>query len=485
MSDNIPQDPPLGAPFPLSGSPFAAASVLQGQPPRPIAFTGVRLIDPATGRDEMGGLLIKDGRIEAVSSDLYAPEGLSFDYTRIDGEDRVLAPGLIDMTVTAGEPGAEHKETLASASRSAAAGGVTTIILMPDTDPVIDDAALVDFIARRARDTAIVRVEPMAALTQGLAGEQMSEMALLKDAGAIAFTEGRKSIANARVMRRALEYAKTIDGLIAHFAEDADLAGGGLMNEGELATRLGLTGIPAVAESIIVERDLALVNLTGGRYHLSQVTCSESLVALAKAKDRGLPVSCAVTPHHLALNEVDIATYRTFAKTKAPLRSEDVRLELLEALRSGLIDVVASHHDPRGPEEKRLPYAEAAFGTVGLESLLPILLGLVQSEHIDLIRALHTVTVAPARLLGLDSGRLKIGAPADLALIDPELPFVFNRRLLKSKSKNSPFDRRHMQGRAVMTLVGGRVVYDFARDEALHEAGGAGFSGEASAGSPA
>ncbi|MEM8785294.1 MAG: dihydroorotase [Pseudomonadota bacterium] len=432
--------------------------------PRPRAFINARLVDPATETDGRGGLLVRLGRIEAVGPGFFNAQGISPDYERIDCGGHVLAPGLVDMAVSIGEPGAEHKETIGSASLAGAAGGVTTLIMMPNTDPVIDDASLVDFVRRRARDTAVVRVHPMAALTKGTEGNVTSEMALLGDAGAVGFTDGPKSIANTRVFRRALEYSRSVDGLVVHHAQDEALAAGGQMNEGELSTRLGLQGIPAEAESIIVERDMALVGLTGARYHLAQISCPQSLETLRRAKDRGLKVTAATTPHHLALNEIDIATYRTFHKTLPPLRSEPVRLALVEALREGLIDVVASHHDPRGPEEKRLPFEEAAFGAVGLESLLPVLLELVHGNALPLTTALRAVTSTPADLLGLHAGRLATGRPADLVLIDLDEPYIFGKDQLLSKSKNTPFDGRRFQGRAALTTLSGRIVHSRLKD---------------------
>lgn len=418
-------------------------------------YTNARLIDAATGLDETGALLTEGKLIVDLG-----PNVTASDATVIDCGGHILSPGLIDMRVFVGEPGAEHKETLKSASESAAAGGVTTLIVMPDTNPVIDDASLVDFIERRSRDTAIVNVHPMGALTIGLEGKAMSEMALLAEAGAVAFTHGKTSITDSQLMRRALEYASGIGALIVHHAEDPSLSNGACMNEGELATRLGLIGAPHQAESIMVERDLALVELTGARYHLAQISCEASLEAILKAKRRGLNVTCAVSAHHLSLNENDIATYRTFFKTRPPLRSEETRMALLQALKDGTIDVVTSSHDPQGPEDKRLPFSEAMSGTVGLESLLPVMLEFVHNEHLTLHEALAAVTLRPAEVLGLKAGRLAKGAPADLTIIDLGHPYIFDASKLKSKSKNSPFDERRFQGCAIRTVVGGKTVFE-------------------------
>lgn len=419
-------------------------------------FTNARLVDPATGRDETGNLLVEDGKIAALGPDTSAPGA---DQT-IDCERHILCPGLIDMRVFACEPGGEHKETLATASQSAAVGGVTTIIVMPDTDPIIDEPSLVDFIERRARDTASVHVHPMGALTKGLEGKAMSEMGLLSAAGAVAFTQGRKAIMDGLVMRRILEYAAGLGVLVVHHPEDAHLARGGVMNEGELSSRLGLTGIPVEAELVMVQRDIALAELTGARLHFAQISCARSLDAIEDAKERGLKVTCAVSAQHLALNENDIETYRTFFKVSPPLRSEADRQAMVDGLRRGIIDIVVSGHDPQGPEDKRLPFAEAADGAIGLESLLPVLLELVHNADLPLTDALAAVTCKPAGLLGFAAGRLAEGAPADLTLIDLDTPYVFDASAVKSKSQNSPFDERRFQGRVLKTFVDGKMVFE-------------------------
>ena len=339
---------------------------------------------------------------------------------------------------------------------------------MPNTDPVIDDVALVDFILRRARDTALVNVHPMAATTKGLLGEEMTEIGLLREAGAIAFSNGKTSIANAKVMRNALAYAKDFGALIVHHLEDPWLAKDGVMNEGEVATRLGLRGIPAAAETIMLERDIRLVELTGGRYHAAQISCRASLDVIRAAKLMGLPVTCGVSINHLALNENDIGSYRTFFKMKPPLRSEADRRAMVEGIASGDIDVIVSAHDPRGAEGKRRPFAEAADGAVGLETLLGAALGLYHNGHVDLPQLLRVLTANPARLLGLGSGRLARGAPADLVLIDLDKPWTVEPERLRSKSKNTPFDGARLQGRAMLTIVAGRVVYDYAEGLGLN-----------------
>jgi dihydroorotase len=426
---------------------------------RPLALVNARLIDPATGLDAFGGLLISGGVIADLGMHITegAVEGAEF----LDCGGRTVAPGLIDMMVFAGEPGHEHRETLATASRAAAAGGVTTILCMPNTDPVIDDVALVDFILRRARDTALVHVHPMAAMTRDLKGEDMAEIGLLREAGAIAFTNGKTSVANARLMRNVLAYANDFGALIVHHLEDATLSQDGVMNEGEVATRLGLRGIPAAAETIVLERDIRLVELTGARYHAGQISCRASLDVIRAAKERGLPVTCGVSINHLALNENDIGSYRTFFKMKPPLRAEADRRAMVEGVASGDIDVIVSAHDPRGAEGKRRPFAEANDGAVGLETLLGAALRLYHNGEVTLHRLLEALSANPAKLLGLGGGRLARGAPADLVLIDLEMPWTVEPERLCSKSKNTPFDGARLEGRALVTFVAGRPVYHY------------------------
>ncbi len=428
--------------------------------PRPILLANARIVDPSRDLDEPGDVLIADGVIRDARRGIRAsgvPEGTE----TIDCRGRVVAPGLVDMRAFVGEPGAEHRETLASASRAAAAGGVTTIVCQPETTPVIDDPAIVDFVLRRARDTAIVHVHPMAALTKGLGGQEMAEIGLLRASGAVAFTDGARSVTNAQVMRRALTYARDFDALVVHHTEDPDLIGEGVMNEGAFATRLGLMGIPSAAETIMLERDLRLVALTGSRYHAASVTCRNSLEVLRRAKEAGLPVTAAASINHLTLNEIDIGSYRTFFKLTPPLRAEPDRASLVAALSSGLIDVVMSDHNPQDVEVKRLPFAEAAAGAIGIETMLAAGLRLVHGGELSLLVLFKAMSTRPAQLLGLPGGTLKPGAAADLILVDPEAPWVLDPAGLKSKCKNTPFDEAKLQGRTVRTIVGGRTVYEY------------------------
>ncbi len=423
------------------------------------AYLNAHIVAPAQGLNGKGGILIEDGWILAVGPQV-TRETAGPGTAVTDCKGLTLIPGLIDMRVFTGEPGTEYRETLASASEAAASGGVTTMIVMPNTQPAIDDAAIVDFIMRRARDTALVRVAPMAAITKGFAGEAMTEIGLLKEAGAVAVTDGTKAVANANLLRRALTYARDFDMLVVQHIEEPSLATG-VMNAGEIAGRLGLSGIPAMAEVILLERDLRLVEMTGARYHAAQLSSRHSLDAIRAAKQRGLPVTCGVSIHHLTLNENDIGAYRTFFKLSPPLRGEDDRRALVEAVADGTIDVIVSGHDPQSADTKRLPFAEAAFGAIGLETMFAAALGLHHNEGLKLERLVEAMASAPAKILGLETGRLAPGAPADFALADLHLNWKVEDDILRSRAKNSPFEHRTLEGRIVETLVAGRSVYTY------------------------
>jgi len=423
---------------------------------KPLALINARLVDPAQSKEIKGGILIANGVIADVGAGV--TKANVGDAEVIDCGGDVVAPGLIDMRAFVGEPGAEHRETIASASMAAAAGGVTTIVSMPDTQPVVDDPAVVDFLKRRARDTARVRVLPSAAITKGLKGKEIAEIGMLQEAGAVAFSDGTHSIRNTQVMRRAMTYARDFDALIMHFTQDEDLAGG-VMNAGELATRLGLGGIPVEAEAIALDRDMRLVNMIKGRYHAALISARMSVEVIERAKQAGLAVTCATSINHLTLNENDIGNYRTFCKVSPPLRHELDREAVVEALASGLIDVIVSDHNPQDVETKRLPFGEAENGAIGLETMLSAAIRLVHAGQVSLPRLIASMSLRPAEILGLPQGRLTKGSPADIIRFDPDEPYVLDPALLHSRSKNTPFDEARMEGRVKLTLVAGEKVW--------------------------
>lgn len=446
---------PLDMTATIASQPFPPPFAEAGEAP-PTLFTRARLIDPATEREELGGLLVEDGVIRDFGPSVTgAPEGA----TVIDCGGDVLAPGLVDMRVFVGEPGFEYRETIKSATRAAAAGGVTTIVASSATQPPVDDPSVVDFLLRRARGRGLVRVAPMAALTKGRDGREIAEFGLLKRAGAVAFGDSKRTVESALVMRRALTYARDFDALVIADLRDGTL-GGGAMNEGEFASRLGLPGSPREAETIPLARDLALVRLTRGRYHAALVTCAMSLDLIRRAKADGLAVTAGTSINHLSLNEMDVGDYRTFLKLNPPLRAEEDRLAMVEALAQGLVDVVVSDHDPQDVETKRQPFGDCAPGAIGLETMLAAGLRLVQSGAIGLPRLLAAMSSKPAALLDLPQGRLAKGAPADLIRFDPEEPWVVDPALLASRCKNTPFDGARMQGRVKLTMVAGKTVFE-------------------------
>jgi len=425
---------------------------------RPTAFIGARLIDPESGYDGPGAVLAADGVIAEVARGTSLGD-MAADIEVVDCQGRILCPGLVDIRVKTGEPGAETKETLKSACLAAAAGGVTSIVVQPDTDPAADDPATIDFILRRARDIGLVHVHAAGAATQRLGGERMAEIGLMHEAGALYITDVDRVIADSKVMRRVLSYAKGFGALVAHRPADPYLSAGAAATEGELAARMGLPSVPAIAERIMLERDLALVELTGAPLLVDQLTCASSLESFARAKARGLPVTATASINHLCFNEHDIGDYRTFAKVDPPLRSEADRQALAEAVAAGLVEIITSAHAPAPAEDKRLPFDEAAPGAVGLQTFLPALIELHLSGEIAFIDLLRAATVAPARLLGLPAGRLAKGAPADLLLFDLGAPYLLDADTLLSKSKNTPFDGRRLQGQVLLTMAGGRVVF--------------------------
>lgn len=424
-----------------------------------LILSNARLIDPEADCVFSGAVVIRDGRISQILSDgKRLPEGAAV----IDCGGMILAPGIIDIGVKVCEPGERHKESFRTAGEAAAAGGVTTMVIRPDTTPAIDNPEVLEFVHRRAVSDAPVRVLPMAALTRGRAGREMAEIGFLMDAGAVAFTDCDAVVRDPKVFARCLTYARGLGALVIGHIQDPAMSDGAAATSGAFASKLGLPAVSPMAERMGLERDLALVEMTGARYHADQVSTAQALPPLERAKAAGLPVTAGVSIHHLTLNELDIGSYRSFFKVKPPLRPEDDRLAMVDALAGGLIDIISSMHTPQDEESKRLPFEEAASGAVALETLLPAALQLVHGGHIALPALWRALSLNPARLLGLDAGRMAEGAPADLVLFDPDKPFLMDRFALRSKCKNTPYDERRMQGVVLRSFVSGREV--FARD---------------------
>ncbi len=416
-------------------------------------FENARLIDPEAGSDALGSLTVKAGQIVARNGAV--PKGA----TVIDCGGQCLAPGIVDWGVKIGEPGERHKESFRSAGLAAAAGGVTTIIARPDTTPAIDTPEVLEFVTRRAGE-APVRIRHMAALTKGRAGREMTEIGFLLDAGAVAFSDVFHVAENTKALSRAMVYAKSLGALIVGHAQEPGLSAGAATTSGKFASLKGLPGVSPMAERIGLDRDLALVEMTGARWHVDQLTTARSLAPLARAKSDGLDVTAGISIHHLTLNEFDVGDYRTFFKFTPPLRSEEDRLAMVQAVADGLIDVIGSFHTPADEESKRLPFEEAASGAVGLQTLLPAALRLFHAGHLDLPTLFRALALNPARRLGLPEGRLGEGAPADLVLFNPDTPFVLDRFALLSKSKNTPFDGARLEGKVLATYVAGQQVYE-------------------------
>ena len=419
-------------------------------------FTNARLIDPEAGTDAPGWLLVEGGRIKAVGRDETPPDAK----THIDCQGKCLAPGIVDIGVKVCEPGERHKESYRSAGLAAAAGGVTTIVTRPDTEPAIDSPEVLEFVSRRANAAGPVNVRPMAALTKGRQGREMTEIGFLMDAGAVAFTDCDHVITDTKVLSRALTYARSLGALVITHPQEPGLSAGAAATSGKFASLRGLPSVSPMAERIGVDRDIALVEMTGAKLHFDQITTARALPALERAKANGFDITAGTSIHHLTLNEMDLADYRTFFKVKPPLRSEEDRQAVVEALRSGLIDIISSMHTPQDEESKRLPFEEAASGAVALETLLPAALRLYHADALDLPTLWRAMSLNPARRLGLDAGRLSPGAPADLVLFDAFRPFVLDRWKLRSKSRNTPFDGARLQGRVIATYVAGQPVYE-------------------------
>lgn len=423
-----------------------------------VAYINARLIDPESGLDKKGALLTEGSIIKDFSEKLFK-EGVPKGIEVIDCKGNVLCPGLLDIQVHFREPGLEHKETIETGSRSAAAGGVTTVVCMPNTKPVIDNVAIFEFVKNRARESSYVNLRAYGAITKEQNGEEITEMGLLKEAGVSGFTDDGLPVMNSLVMRRAMEYASRLDLPIAQHAEDLNLSNDGCMNEGKVSTRLGVKGIPNASEAIIVERDLLLLELTGGHYHVLHISTHQAIDAVRRAKKKGLKVTCEAAPHHFILTEEAVEDYKTFAKMNPPLRTKKDIDAIIEGLKDGTIDAIATDHAPHDQESKRVPLSSAAFGIVGLETMLPLSLELYNKKHLSLRQVLGAMTYKAADIIREPAGRLKKGTRADLTIIDLNRKWKMDPDCFVSKSKNSPFDEYKTTGRAIRTIVAGKTVY--------------------------
>jgi dihydroorotase len=418
-------------------------------------ISGAHVVDPSQSIDGTCDILIVDGKIDAIGDNLKADK----DTRIVNATGKHVFPGLVDARVYVGEPGGEHRETIASASKAAAAGGVTSFIMMPETNPVIDDVALVDFVRRASRDDADVKIYPAASVTKNFEGHELTEVGLLQEAGAVMLTEGKRSINNNLTLKRALTYARDFNMVISQETLDPDLSSNGVMNDGLNATHLGLSGIPREAEIIPLERDLRIAALTGGNYHAAKISTSDSADAVAKYKKDGHSISCGVSINHLTLNENDIGRYRTYLRLAPPLRDEDDRQAMIRALADGTIDIIVSSHDPHDVDDKRHPFAEAAEGAIGLETLFSAAMRLYHNEEVSLTRLIDALSTRPAQIFGLPGGTLKVGSSADLILADLDEPWVVHEEDIVSRSKNTPFEGERFSGKVLQTIVDGRTIY--------------------------
>jgi dihydroorotase len=415
-----------------------------------------KLINIKEKKIENKDILLENKKIKQIKKEINIS---SKDLEVIDCDGLMIAPGFVDMRVNIGEPGSEHKETVKSVSMSAASGGITSLICMPNTSPPIDQPAIIQSIQRKAREVALSKFYCTGCITRGATGKEICELQLMKESGAVGFTDGYKSISNVRVMKRALNYAKSFNGLIIQHAEEPDLSEEGVVNEGEYSTRLGLVGIPSYAEAMIVERDLWLVRDTGCRYHVSHISSKDTVEVIRKAKKEGLNITCDTAPPYFLLNEFSLENYRTFLKLSPPLKTEEDRQEIVKGLIDGTIDSIVSDHTPHDQDAKRLPFNQAEFGGIGLETLLPCTLSLVKNKFLDIFSAISLISVNPSKILGLDSGIIEEGSEADISIFDLEKPWKVSSDSFYSKSKNSPFDGMLLEGKNIMTFVRGKLVY--------------------------
>ena len=419
-----------------------------------------KIIDPSQNMDILGGLIIDEkGKIKAIGKDVNK-SNIPSKAEVIDMKKNIIIPGIVDMKTFVGEPGYEYKENFRTLSQAALAGGVTSVVSMPNTKPVIDNVSMVDFIIRRGRDKAKVNIFPFASLTKNMDGNSMTEFGLLSDKGIVGFTDVIKTVQNTEVMSRIMNYASDIGVLIVQHAEDYELSKNGLINEGEVSTRLGLTAIPSIAEKIIIERDLSLLEEHPCRYHISQISSQKSLEVIKKNKSNGKKFTTGVSINNLSLNENDIGDFKTFLKISPPLRSEEDRLSLISGIKNGLIDVIVSDHKPEDEESKRLPFAQAAIGAIGVETLLPLSLELYHNESLSLKKIIETLTINPSKILNIKKGSLKKGSDADICVFDLNKPWMVKAEKLKSKSKNTAIEDRKLQGKVLMTFLNGELVFN-------------------------
>ncbi|WP_455477581.1 dihydroorotase [Bartonella sp. B41] len=429
---------------------------------KPIVFQNARIIDPSRNVDEIGTVIIEDGLIATAGKEALN-QGTPENAKIIDAKNKVILPGLVDANVFIQKLKGEHNETIVSASQAAAAGGITSFLMMPDTNLIIDNADLVEFITRIVRETSLINIYPVATITQGLDGKKITEFGFLKNAGAIAFSEGKKTLQSSSVMRLAMTYARDFDAILIHETQDKDLINQGVMNEGLLASWLGLSGIPREAEIIPLERDLRLAALTQTRYHAAQISTAISAETIRINKERNTKISAGVSINHLSFNENDIGEYRTCFRLMPPLRAEEDRLAMIEAIKDRTVDIIVSSHDPQSSDTKRLPFNDATTGAIGMETLLSAALRLYHNETISLLRLTELLSTAPAKLFGLNAGTLKKGAPADLILVDLYEPWIVSKNKLYSRSKNTPFEKAYFQGRVLQTFVKGQLVFKLAQ----------------------
>ena len=422
-------------------------------------FINARIIDPSQGIDEIGGLIVDaNGKIKAVGKKVNK-ENIPTKSEKIDLKSKVLIPGIVDMKVFVGEPGFEYKENFRSLSNAALSGGVTSVVSMPNTSPAIDNVSMVDFILRRGRDKSGINIFPAATLTRNMEGKLMTEFGLLSKKGIIGFTDATKTIQNSEIMSRIMNYASDLDVLVMQHPEDQELSKGRCISEGEISTRLGLQGIPDIAEKIIIERDLSLLGEYPCRYHISQLSSAKSVEVIKKYKKEGIKFSAGVSINNLSLNENDIGDFKTFMKVSPPLRKEDDRKALIKGIKDGYIDVIVSDHKPEDEESKRLPFAQAAEGSIGIETLLSLALELYHNQSLPLKKIIETITCNPARILKINKGNLKKGSDADLCIFDLNEPWKVDVSKLKSKSKNAAIENRKLQGKVLMTYLKGESVF--------------------------